>query len=242
MIRALLVLAIILLAPPASAQTVPPVRPAAPVDASCQSWTSAKQGATLPGMQLTLAAVPRQPHAVEGRDLAAHRQMTNQIRDLAAMYDQCSPRTPPDPRMSDPAYRAATQAGREDSERHRAANLAAITAPALAWAEEEDAAIDREAACRAAPQCLTDRAAERAAAQAKAFLDKTTQDTCTLVHQRAAATKDIATEYANPTGVVSLTTLHERGAEIQSIDARLPGMKAQYVKAAHKPFVATVCQ
>jgi len=52
---------------------------------------------------------------------------------------------------------------------------------------------------------------------------------------------EIAQERRNPGGVVDLNALHDLGQRIQDIDAGLPGLKADYKAAAHKPFGEALC-
>ena len=84
-----------------------------------------------------------------------------------------------------------------------------------------------EKQCRATPACMGARIAVLI---------------CDELGQRRALVQQIATEKANPSGVVNLATLHDLGTSIQSLDAMLADARAAYVKWVHKPLNERACK
>jgi hypothetical protein len=105
---------------------------------------------------------------------------------------------------------------------------AAIKAKATvdAWATGVEKAVADEDACQASAACMGARAAV---------------PVCNAIRDRRTYVNEIAQERRNPGGVVDLNALHDLGQRIQDIDAGLPGLKADYKAAAHKPFGEALC-
>ena len=102
-------------------------------------------------------------------------------------------------------------------------------ADAEQWAAALDAEIDATQTCIDTAGCMEKRKADEIA-------EKRAQ-VCSAIAMRAQALKDIATEKANPGGVVDLKLLHSIGEQVQALDAiEIPGRKAAYQAVAKKPF------
>lgn len=90
-----------------------------------------------------------------------------------------------------------------------------------------DTAVVQEKACRNDKKCMAARAAKKAAAE---FFDVVVGPMCQADQMRESAIQDMATERANPSGVVSLGRLHEDGGQIQAANAQLAALAPQYAK------------
>ena len=99
-----------------------------------------------------------------------------------------------------------------------------------ALTEPLDALVAGELACRAAPKCLAAREAAKAEAT---FFGATVQPMCLAEQDREAAAASLARERANPSGVVSLSRLHELGAEQQAAQGRLAELVPEYTARRH---------
>lgn len=84
-------------------------------------------------------------------------------------------------------------------------------------ADRLDQVIVAEVACRASDKCMGDRM-------------------CALVADRRDVYRQIATEKANPAGVVDLVRLHTLGEEAQSVEATIKVMATWYQAARKKPW------
>jgi hypothetical protein len=89
-----------------------------------------------------------------------------------------------------------------------------------------ESAIADEAKCRATPSCMGARIAV---------------NVCGWIASRKDALREIASEKANPGGVVDLVKLHDLGQSVQALDGRIGAGKADYVRATHKTFSETAC-
>lgn len=79
-----------------------------------------------------------------------------------------------------------------------------------------------DAACEVTPSCLAGQL-------------------CQLVAHRAGLQHAMAGERANPSGVVDLATLHDLGGDIQSTDAGIARVGAQFTKFSHRAFDPKSC-
>jgi hypothetical protein len=104
------------------------------------------------------------------------------------------------------------------------AELAPLVDQASALLEKR---IATETACRASRPCMATRAAAEA---------------CARVAQRLALKAAIATERANPGGVVDLVKLHDLGQQVQLAEGSISDAKSRYAKLAGKPFVEALCK
>ena len=95
--------------------------------------------------------------------------------------------------------------------------------------EALDALVAGEQACRATPKCMAAREAAKADA---VFFEATVQPMCQADQDRESAIAGQVHERANPSGVVSLSRLHELGAEQQAAQARIAALGPEY--AAHR--------
>ncbi len=106
--------------------------------------------------------------------------------------------------------------------------------PAPDWTAADAALatiIQKELACRVDAKCLADR-------QTAAL----STEICGHIVAIRALTARIATEKANPSGVVSLSDLHSSGEDIQAHQAQMAAAKVRYSTAAGKAFDASVCR
>ncbi len=87
--------------------------------------------------------------------------------------------------------------------------------------------VRKELACRASAPCMT--------ARIVAY-------TCPHVALRRTYLKQIATEKANPAGVVNLANLHDWGASVQVEDAAIAAGKAEMIRWTKKPFSEASCK
>lgn len=94
------------------------------------------------------------------------------------------------------------------------------------WAADTEAAIDEEIKCRASEECRARRIANQI---------------CATMIDKKEAQQQIATERANPGGVVSLRTLHDLGERVQYDDASISSLKRDYASLAKKPFTEAAC-
>lgn len=93
---------------------------------------------------------------------------------------------------------------------------------------EKDAqeALAKESKCRSTPACLGPRIAV---------------NFCRDTRERAETVRAIATERANPGGVVDLVRLHTLGEKVQAYDAAIADEKAAYLKNVKRPLTEASC-
>ena len=112
-------------------------------------------------------------------------------------------------------------------------------------AEKGIAEIERfqanERACRSDKKCMADRAARKAEEK---FFAETVAPLCETDKEREQALADIAHERANPSGVVSLSALHEAGARVQDAQDRIRTLSPAYTAVRKHAFRGwrTECQ
>jgi hypothetical protein len=87
-------------------------------------------------------------------------------------------------------------------------------------------AAQREAACRAAPKCMSDRL---------------TPEICQTIEVRRQTVAAIAIERRNPAGVVDLARLHELGETLQILDEQIKAEKATYQRYVRRAFQLSAC-
>lgn len=87
-------------------------------------------------------------------------------------------------------------------------------------------ALSSEEKCRSTPACVGARIAI---------------NFCNDVHDRKVALQEIATEKANPGGVVDLRRLHSLGERIQADDAAIANERAAYLKSVKRPLTEAAC-
>ena len=106
--------------------------------------------------------------------------------------------------------------------------------PAPDWTAADAALetiIQKEKACRVDAACLANRQAAALSTQL-----------CGHLGAIRVLTQRIATEKANPSGVVDLADLHSSGEDIQIHREQLAQGKAEYSKVTGKVFDAAVCK
>lgn len=92
------------------------------------------------------------------------------------------------------------------------------------------AAVAQEQACRADKKCMVARAVKKAEEQ---FFANVVQPMCQADMAKEAATQDMATERANPSGYVDKVRLHDDGETIQASQAQLAAGAPTYAKVRH---------
>ena len=98
------------------------------------------------------------------------------------------------------------------------------------WASRVEELLADELKCRASPECM-----------AKRVIDGTAAAICPIIADRNEALRQIAAERANPAGVVNLATLHDLGERVQIDNGYIAKLKAEYARAAKKPFNEGSC-
>jgi len=96
------------------------------------------------------------------------------------------------------------------------------------WASAIERDLDEELQCRASAQCMADRA--------RAIADQIACDICAAIEDRDDARRQMATERANPSGVVDLVALHDLGERIQFATNNIANLKSQYLATVHRAF------
>ena len=91
--------------------------------------------------------------------------------------------------------------------------------------------VAKEQACRAAPQCMSER-------QAKVLRIAMCADLAEIRNMQ----ERIKIERANPGGVVDLQELHDDGETIQRDQADLASKKLDHMKLTRKPFTEAMCR
>lgn len=98
------------------------------------------------------------------------------------------------------------------------------------WASRVEELLADESKCRASPECM-----------AKRVIDGTGPEMCPIIADRNEALRQIAAERANPAGVVNLATLHDLGERVQIDNSNIAKLKAEYARAAKRPFNEGSC-
>jgi|CZKU01.1.fsa_nt_gi hypothetical protein len=107
--------------------------------------------------------------------------------------------------------------------------------------EQIRAAVTREQTCQADKKCMADRAARKAEEK---FFAEVVSSLCVADKDREQAQADIARERANPSGVVSLSALHEAGERVQVAQDQIRALGPAYTAVRKHAFRGwrTECQ
>ena len=229
--KALLIPAILLVASSAAADPKTPAHPgpvltefSPPSAEKCASITTEQWGY----VQRVIADTPRTSGDVyKDKPLAELRNWTNDLRKAVAGARACAPVLDAGKQPGWSMFKALNPKGTWFTGADKIVERNYDEAEK--WAAALDAEIDGTQTCIDTPGCMEKRKADEIA-EKRSWV-------CSAIAQRAQALKDIATEKANPGGVVDLKLLHSMGELVQGLDAvEIPARKAAYTAIAKRPF------
>lgn len=160
-------------------------------------------------------ARPIDETAIQTTELTEARPLPGMMRQTALLLECNMPPIPP-PCGRDPDGSCYLKR-RADTSIPLIERAKELVTQLRAEADRLDPLVAGEAACRASDKCMGDRM-------------------CALVADRRDVYRQIATEKANPAGVVDLVRLHTLGEEAQSVEATIKVMATWYQAARKKPW------